>query len=525
MSNKTLFKSAKVAPEVKLNINNWEETINEAGGAAFSFPDKLALAQFAVTGTFNNVFYTDAETQLEKVKELCKKVDSVFLTKLAIYSREKGYMKDMPAFFLAVLHSRGCNELLSIAFPRVITSFKMLANFVQIVRSGVTGRKSFGTSTRRVIRNWLAERSALDVFNGSIGLANPSVADIIKMVHPKGEDYSKDAVYAYLTEAKNWETKFDNLPEEIQLFEKLKKGENVEVPNIPFRALTNLDLNVDQWRRIASNMPFNTLRQNINMLSKRNVFKSYAAVNEAVSKLANGDLIRKIKVFPYQLFTTFQNMDDEVHVEIKNALQEAAEYATENVPSFGKKVVLAIDVSGSMQSPVTGCLYSNVATKTRCVDVAGLIAACVVRNNKNALVLAFDTSVYEANINPRDSIMTNSTKIAKYGGGGTNCSLPLDKLNRERVKADLVIYVSDNMSWQGNRFGTAEQWNIFKKNNPKAKLINIDIQPYPNAQVPDNKDVLNIGGYNDAIWPAIESFIKDSDSGDFVETIENAIVL
>jgi hypothetical protein len=32
MSNKTLFKSAKVAPEVKLNINNWEETINEAGG-------------------------------------------------------------------------------------------------------------------------------------------------------------------------------------------------------------------------------------------------------------------------------------------------------------------------------------------------------------------------------------------------------------------------------------------------------------------------------------------------------------
>lgn len=523
MANKSLFKSSKTPASKKLNTNNWVESTNNAGGAAFSFPDKLALAQFAVTGTFSNTFYTDAETQLAKVKELALKVDSVFLAKLAVYSRESAFMKDMPAFLLAVLHGRGETALLATVFPRVVNSFKMLSNFMQIVRSGAVGRKSFGSTTKRIIQNWLDNKTALEVFNGSIGLSDPSVADMIKMVHPKADGEAKNAVFAYITESKGYIEKMGNLPEEIQLFEKLKKGEATQVPNIPFRALTNIDLNEAQWRSIAANMPFNTLRQNLNMLAKRGVFKAQAAVDEAVAKLSNPDIVRKVKVFPYQLFTAYLNVDAELPIEIKNALQDAAEVATENVPSFGGKVVVALDVSGSMSSSVMGFRPGVPASKMRTIDVASLVASTILRQNKNARVIPFDTRVHSVSLNPRDSIMTNAATLAKFGGGGTNCALPLAQLNSENANADLVIYVSDNESWHGGRYGTAEQWSTFKRRNPKAKLVNIDVQASAHSQVPDTKDVLNIGGFSDVIWTVIEKFASNESKDDFVKAIENSV--
>lgn len=521
MANKTLFKAAKTPANVKVNPAKWVESKNAAGGAAFSMPDKLALAQYAVTGTLNNVFYASAESQLDAVKKLVDNVDSTFIAKLAVYSHQSAFMKDMPAYLLAVLHARQEAGLVSAVFDRVISNFKMLSNFVQIVRSGVTGRKSFGTSTKTLINNWLARKTDMQVFNGSIGLSDPSVADIIKMVHPKADSKSKDAVYAYIAETRGYEAKMKNLPEDILLFEALKKGEPVRVPNIPFRALTNVQLSDAQWMDIARNMPFNTLRQNLNMLERRGVFKNEDWLKEIAVKLAKADG----NVFPYQLFTTFQNTTD-LPSQISNALQDAAEAATKNVPTFGDgDVIVAADISGSMSSSVTGYRLGVPASKTTCVDVAGLISSCVLRQNKDATIILFNHGAEVIRLNARDSIMTNAQNIARRVSGGTDMSQALALANRHGMRAKTVIHVSDNMSWAGGQWGTAREWVSYKKRVPQAKLVNIDIQPYAHTQLPDSKDVMNIGGFSDAIWPAIAGFINDKTGGNFVSTIEEAVSL
>ena len=101
MANKRLFQSApagQAAPKT--------DTINEAGGRAYSRTDRGTLAQYAATGCLNSTFYSRDEDQLKIVLDLSKKVDSEFLAKLAIYTREQGYMKDMPALLVSVLFSR-----------------------------------------------------------------------------------------------------------------------------------------------------------------------------------------------------------------------------------------------------------------------------------------------------------------------------------------------------------------------------------------------------------------------------------
>ena len=142
MANKTLFSSIRGRWTAKA------DTRNEAGGLAYSRSHKQALAQLAATGCLGATFYAIASSQLDAVLSHAAHVEPEYLAQLALYARNKGHMKDMPALLCAVLSTRS-PQLLNVIFNRVIDSPKMLRNFVQIMRSGAVGRKSLGTSPKR----------------------------------------------------------------------------------------------------------------------------------------------------------------------------------------------------------------------------------------------------------------------------------------------------------------------------------------------------------------------------------------
>ena len=100
MANKTLFKSlvGKLLPKT--------DALNEERAPAYALPAKHALAQYAATGCLNHTFYASAEEQLLKVLELCAEVEPEFVAKAALFCRERGRMKDVPALLCAVLSAR-----------------------------------------------------------------------------------------------------------------------------------------------------------------------------------------------------------------------------------------------------------------------------------------------------------------------------------------------------------------------------------------------------------------------------------
>lgn len=182
------------------------------------------------------------------------------------------------------------------------------------------------------------------------------------------------------------------------------------------------------------------------------------------------------RVYPYQLLSAWSNLQSGVPQVIREALAQAMEYALENIPPFRGNVVVCPDVSGSMKSSITG--YRKGATsKIRCVDVAGLIAAAVLRNHPQARVLPFECDVVDVRLDARQSVMHNAQKLAAVGGGGTNCSAPLRRLLNERARVDLVIMVSDNESWvDKSRHGstaTMECWIELKSATRRRWCVSI----------------------------------------------------
>ena len=183
-----------------------------------------------------------------------------------------------------------------------------------------------------------------------------------------------------------------------------------------------------------------------------------------------------------------------------------------------------------MHSPATG-YRGSATTKTRCIDIAALVSAAMLRTNPQARVIPFEQITVNVKLNPRDSIMTNAEKLANIGGGGTACSAPLAMLNREKADVDLVVIVSDNESWAddsqrwGGKTSLMKEWDILKKRCPEAKLVCLDIQPYTTAQARNRQDILNIGGFSDQVFSLIGSFAERGMGTDFwVEEIEKTLL-
>src|SRR5262249_55766933 len=145
-------------------------------------------------------------------------------------------------------------------------------------------------------------------------------------------------------------------------------------------------------------------------------------------------------------------------------------------------------------------------------DVAALFASAILRRNPTAQVLAFHDRVEPVRLNPRDSVSTNAKALASLPSGGTNCSAPLAAWNAAKDRADLVVYLSDNQSWvdaaRGRGTALLEQWRAFQVRTPAARLVSIDLQPHGTTQAAEAHDVLNVGGFSDAVFDLVLEFAR-----------------
>lgn len=513
MANKSLFQSlvGRWIP--------WTDTVNHEGAPAYALTPKQALAQFAATGCLNRTFYATPEKQLSAVVDLCARVDAPFIARTAVYCRESGNMKDMPAFLCATLSVKD-REIFASVFDRVIDNGRMVRTFVQILRSGAVGRKSLGSLPKKMVLRWIEAQSDKGLFHASVG-NDPSLADIVKMVHPKPKTPGREALYGYMIGRTH---DAEALPEIVKRYEEFKAGKKVEVPDVPFQMLTSLELGTAGWTAIARNASWQMTRMNLNTFARYGVFKEPGMAQTIADRLRDPGAIAKARVFPYQLMVAFKMAGDDVPNVVRDALQDAMEIAIRNVPAIDGKVYVCPDVSGSMASPVTGHRQGSTSA-VRCIDVAALTAAAVMRKNPSAEAIPFESGVVRCPVNPRDSVMTNATRLAAIGGGGTNSSAPLAMLNRKRAIGDLVIFISDNQSWvDAGGHGTAmlREWNVFKKRNPGARLVCVDIQPGATTQAIGREDIVNVGGFSDAVFTVIAEFAAGRLSGDhWVKVIED----
>ena len=99
------------------------------------------------------------------------------------------------------------------------------------------------------------------------------------------------------------------------------------------------------------------------------------------------------------------------------------------------------------------------------------------------------------------------------------------------------MLVSDSESWayQQQAFtsgasgstGMLTEWQRFIQNQVRLqgesfagpKLVCIDLQPNSTTQAPERSDILNVGGFSDAVFAVFAAFLND-DANRFVTEVE-----
>jgi len=93
------------------------------------------------------------------------------------------------------------------------------------------------------------------------------------------------------------------------------------------------------------------------------------------------------------------------------------------------------------------------------------------------------------------------------------------------------VLVSDQESWVGTgRNGSTAvttEWKAFVGNQVRLhgagdagpRLVCIDLQPFTITQAPERSDILNVGGFSDAVFRVVASFLA-GDSCRFVAEVE-----
>ncbi len=515
MANKTLFSAAlsRFLPRT--------DAVNDAGGAAYAYGPEARLAQLAATGTLSDGFYSGADAQLADVLAAAQAVSPDFVAKAAVYARKAGAMKDMPALFAAYL-TVADPDLAVPVFGRVIDNGRMLRNFVQIMRSGQVGRRSLGSRPKRMVREWLEKASMPQLMAAATG-NDPSLADIVRMVHPAPVSAERRAFYGWLI-GKPYDVAA--LPAEIAAFEAWKRDPKGALPPVPFEWLTGFPLTAEQWAELAGRMGWQALRMNLNTLARNGAFDVKGTTDKVAARLSDADTIARVRPAPYQLMVALDQVGDAVPLHVQAALEEALEQSLATVPVLTGHVVVCPDVSGSMSWAATG-QRKGATSAVRCIDIAALVAAAVLRTNRQARVMPFDVDVVGMTLDPKARVAVNAARLAAIGGGGTNVSAPLARLNAERASVDTVVIVSDNESWidptRRGATATMNEWNRLKARNPGAKLICIDIQPYGTTQAKDRQDIMNVGGFTDAVFGAMARFAS-GETRDWVEIVNETEV-
>ena len=243
-------------------------------------------------------------------------------------------------------------------------------------------------------------------------------------------------------------------------------------------------------------MPMTALIRNLGVMSQRGLFEDKDIVDSLCKHLKNIDVLRKARIHPIALLvakTTYDNgkghkgnLKWTVNKQISQALEDAFYIAFDTIKGTGKRVLHAVDCSGSMESPMA-CMPGMTST----MAVSTLVMEAVKREyafwqetkktNPNAYyaqdVCLFSHQLKYIDIEP-DMEFSTVRKLFQDSFGATDCALPMiNALNTYKKSGgknglyDLFMIYTDSETWCGKIHPSEALENYRKETGIDAKMV------------------------------------------------------
>lgn len=502
---------------------------NSAGGYSFAVADWKQFERFLVIGTTCGTYYI-GEQQLtrENLEAVQRCIDAdgpraVGLIKEVSLSG-KAPKNDPAIFALALACSSQNDETKQHAFAAlnsVCRTFTHLSHFLTFIKQGKL--RGFGRGLTRAVARWYNERSVEDLAYQAIKYQSRdgfSQQDAYRLSHPARfvsltSGSARRALYDYiakgalaLDDEQLGNDEFKPLRRIAAARSLHQENDVVELAklirewNLPMEAVPTDRRTALIYEAVLESAGLTWILRNLGNLTMQGVLDSKDNLKFVVKRLTDREQLKKARVHPLAIFQALRTYAGGKGLkggntwkalrQIVDALDGAFYASFDYVEPSGKKLLFAVDVSGSM----TGALASGM-TGVYAFEAAAVMAMAASKVEPDFHLIAFDHSynrnagVYElSDVSHKQRLDDVVKRFRSFGGGGTDCSLPFVYAQQEKLRLDGIVCFTDSETWAGrNHPVTALRQYREKMRRPYTKAINVAMAANRFSILPD-KDPL-----------------------------------
>lgn len=399
----------------KFNTTNTIKNANKCGAPAYSMSAKSKLVTQVLTSFFNEQkFYGDNSAEMqETVKEVIDK-EPQFVSNLAVFARKVFNMRSVSHVLTAYLaHETSGKPYVRSTIDGVVLRGDDLTEIMAFYLS--TFGKPIPNSLRRAIADKLVSFDEYTIAKYKGENKAVKMRDLICLCRPrpqtsKQEDLFKRCLESRLETPLTWEAELSANGNNAKTWEKL-----IDSGKVGYMALLR------NLRNIIRANPSN--------------------IQQVYDIIQNPERVRKSKQLPFRFYSAYKAVADIAGSKTFDVLENALESSVDNMSKLPGTTVIAVDVSGSMHNAV------SAKSEVKCYEIAMILGLLANRICDNSIFYTFNSSIEKIAVSSRCSILE---KVRNTGCcGGTNMALPFLKMMNDKIKADRIIVLSDNMNNSG----------------------------------------------------------------------------
>uniref|UniRef100_A0A914WK85 TROVE domain-containing protein n=1 Tax=Plectus sambesii TaxID=2011161 RepID=A0A914WK85_9BILA len=279
---------------------------------------------------------------------------------------------------------------------------------------------------------------------------------------------------------------------------------------------TELLNTVTVWGALLQNMPMTAMLRNLAKMTVVGLFENEdnddASLRQVTSQLTNEAALKKAKIHPLNVLlasaTYGRGHGDKGKLNwtpvrsIVTALEEAFYLSFKNVEPTGKRFCFALDVSGSMSSPIANSTLS-------CREAAAALALVGLRTEPHVETVAFCDKLTPLPFSKSWTLTRMIEYVGNMNFGATDCALPMIWAQKEKKSFDVFVVITDNETWFG-KVHPAEALKSYRKkmNIPEAKLIVVGLQANKfTIADPMDPGMFDVAGFDSAVPELIRDFV------------------
>lgn len=493
-------------------MNNYE------GAKAYKLTPEMELYSAVVTAGLSDTFYEKEETRLARIKELMSKNNPEFVAKLAVYARNEMYMRSIPMVLTVELaKANSGNPVVSKAVTGVVKradEITELLAYYQLANKR-TDVKKLNRLSKQIQKGLADSFNRFDEYQFAKYNRETEVKlrDALFLVHPKAKNEEQQLLFNKiatneLTVPYTWETELSSLGQK-----------RFETPQAKAEAVKA------KWEELidSGKLGYMALMRNLRNILQANVSSEHIA--KVCNQLSNEQAVANAKQLPFRFLAAYRelkNLPSEYLTMVLNALEDAVIASAKNMKGFDEstRVLIACDVSGSMQKPI------SLNSKVLLFDVGLMLGMLIQSKCKRVVTGMFGDSWKVINMPSRSVLANVDAYYRREGevGYATNGYKVIEDLIYRGVVMDKVMLFTDCQLWDNQSIGASmkSSWARYKKIAPNAKLYLFDLAGYGNTPLSiQNNDVCVIAGWSDKVFDVLNS-IENGESA--IEKINQMIL-